>query len=99
MLRISETLCHCERPKDARQPNVSSVQGWLLATLAVLARNDTMSATKSSLHCPPPLRMGQGVGHCEGLPEAINEQRIPNKKRAQSYGEATAQRRFEDCDF
>ncbi|MDE6045211.1 MAG: hypothetical protein K2F85_06825, partial [Helicobacter sp.] len=28
---------------------------------------------------------------------AINEQRIPNKKRAQSYGEATAQRRFGFC--
>ena len=46
------------------------------------------------------------LGHCEALAEAINGQRIPNnkaknpqKKRAQSYGEATAQRRFEDYNF
>ena len=31
--------------------------------------------------------------------EAIERLGIPNKKRAQSYGEATAQRRFEDCVF
>ena len=44
----------------------------VIATLVVLARNDTMSATKVA---PP----------------------NPQKKRAQNYGEAIAQRRFGDC--
>ena len=48
----------------------------VIATLVVLARNDKRSATKSSLHFPPPLRRGQGVGHCE-QGEVINEQGIP----------------------
>ena len=54
-----------------------------------LARNDKESATKVA---PPKYFLV-----IASASEAINEQRIPNKKRAQSYGEAIAQRRFGFC--
>ena len=66
--------CHCERPLGRAAINRIGIPCLLIATLALLARNDKRSATKVA---------------------SPN----PQKKRAQSYGEAIAQPRFGDCNL
>ena len=93
--------CHCERPLGRAAINRIGIPCLLIATLALLACNDKRSATKVA----PPIiyKYSAILRHCE-LTRSNQQARNPltknpQKKRAQSYGEATAQRRFEYCNL
>ena len=107
---VCAILCHCERSeaikrieclirrcllslREALASWQSTVSGflacWLPRSHVVLARNDKKRCFAGAQHDNPPpypLRKGGGI------------RQNPQKKRAQSYGEAIAQPRFEDCN-
>ena len=86
-IRNDVALCHYEaKPK---QSNVYERSTRLIATrlapLAMTDRDVSLALNMTTHPLPPP----QGRGNKAESP----------KKRAQSYGEAIAQRRFEDYNF